>query len=221
MSGGLMYDGHDFGELLYYGDPEFTWLDSRPETRDVPGRDGAEFLGMTFGPASVSFSIGLVGPAGGRRDAISVLGSWLKVDEPKPLYLPDTPDRYYLAVPDGPLDLTRLVRGDMGTMGFALVDPIAYGETRSVTVPSGGSATLIVGGTAPATMRIDAQAAVRDSSSNVWGVRLDEGDFIHVDTGSSSARIVAIDCLARTCVVQGVPTLPTLDSESLDRKSVV
>lgn len=211
----LTYDGHDFADLFVYGDPEFTWLDARPEMRDVAGRDGSAYLGMTYGPAVVSFAIGLVGDPDDRRDAISQLGRWLDVTEPKQLYLPDTPSRYYLAVPEGPLELTRLVCGDMGRIKFSLVDPIAYGQTATASLPSGGSVSITVGGTAPTMPLITASSAVRNSTSLVWGVRLDNADFVHVATGSSSSRSVKIDCNARTCTVTNAAKIPTLDSDWL------
>lgn len=211
----LIYNGHDFASLFVYGDPTFSILDAQPVLEDVNGRNGQAFLGMTYGSSQVSFTVGIVDDALDRRNAFSQLGQWLMVDEPKPLYLPDTPDRYYLAVPNGAIEVERCIKADKATVTFLLVDPIAYGETKTATVPSGGSATINVGGTAPTMPTIAAASAVRDATSLVWGLRLDSADYVHVETGSASARRVDIDCGGRVCKVANAAKLPTLDSDWL------
>ena len=209
----LTYDGHDLESLFACGDPEITILNSIPDAESPSGRDGSIVIGRRWGDASVSFAIGASGTAAQRRAAFSTLGAWLTVDGPRQLVLPDTPDRYYLAIPDGPLDLKRGIMGEMARLTFTLTDPIAYGQQRTANIPSGGSVSITVGGTAPAKPTITASAAVRDSSSEVWGVRLDSGKVLHIATGSSSARAVSIDCDARTSTVAGAIALPTLDSD--------
>ena len=85
----------------------------------------------------------------------------------------------------------------------------------TLTVPSGGSISFNVGGTYRARPRITA-SAVRDSSSQVWGLKLDNADFVHVVTGSASARSVDIDCDGRTCIVNSSTSMITLDSDWLE-----
>lgn len=211
----LIFDGHDFATLFIYGDPKITILNAKPDTREVSGRDGAAFVGLTYGASSVAFTIAAIGGPEERRTALSTLGGWLKVDGPKPLYLPDTPDRYYLAVPSGALDLKRLIDGETATVTFSLTDPVAYGEAQTASLASGGTATINVGGTAPTYLDIAADSAVRDGTAHVWGVRVDDADFVHVATGAAAARKVEIDSGGRVCKVANAVTLPTLDSDWL------
>ena len=211
----LVYDGHDFADLFAYGDPKFSILASKPVLEDVDGRNGQAFLGMTYGSSEVSFTIGLTGEPEARRGAFSSLGAWLMVDEPKPLYLPDTADRYYLAVPSGAVSVKRCVNSDIAQVTFKLTDPVAYGQEHTATLPSGGSVSFNVGGTAPTMPTITASSAVRDSTSLTWGVRLDSSAFVHVPTGSGSSRAVSVDCAERVCTVASSVTLPTLDSDWL------
>ena len=211
----LIFDGHDFSELFVYGDPQITILNAKPDTREVSGRNGAAFIGLTYDASTVAFTIAAFGNAEARRNAFSQLGTWLMVDEPKPLYLPDTPDRYYLAVPDAGLDLTRGIGGEMAQVTFTLVDPVAYGYEKTATLPSGGSASINVNGTAPTYLNVVAASAVRNSSAQVWGVKVDNTDYIHVATGSSSSRKVEIYSEERICKVADALTLPTLDSDWL------
>lgn len=211
----LIFNGHDFATLFVYGDPKITVLNAKPVTREVNGRDGEAFVGLTYGASSVAFTIAAIGGPEERRTALSTLGGWLKVDGPKPLYLPDTPDRYYLAVPDGALDLARCIDGELATVTFMLTDPVAYGDSHTAALASGGTATINVSGTAPTYLNVSADSATRNSSSLVWGVRVDSQDYVHVATGTSSPCKVEIDSGERVCKVANAVTLPTLDSDWL------
>jgi predicted phage tail component-like protein len=212
----VIFDGHDLDELFICGEPEITILDMTPNIKPTDAHEGAVFAGTSFGTSTVKFQIAVIGEsAEARRNAFSNLGMWLDVDEPKRLVLPDTPDRYYMAVPSGGLDIKRHYDGEIATLTFVLVNPVAYGREISFTVPSGGSITFNVGGTYKTRPRIQA-SAVRDSSSLVYGLRLDEQDFVHIATGSASARTVDVDCDERTCKVNSSVSMITLDSDWLE-----
>lgn len=214
----LTYNGHDLTTLFLCGDPEISILNSQPDNRDVSGRNGAAFIGMTYGVSTVTCTIAALGTASERRAKFSTLGQWLMVDEPKPLYLPDTPDRYYLAVPSGELKLDRAFDGEITSLTFELTDPVAYGTSRTASLSSGGSATISIGGTAPTYLNVVANSAVRNSSSLVWGIRVDNADFIHVATGSDSSRKVEAYSDKRLCKVANAITIPTLDSSWIELK---
>lgn len=211
----LMYDGHDFESLFIVGDPEISILNYQPKTVESDSKNGSAVIGKTWGNSTVAFTLVVEGSASERRDKLSTLGAWLDVDEPKPLVLPDNPDRYYMAVPDGSLDLNRAIGAEYAQITFLVNEPDSYGKTRTVTVPSGGSVSFIVGGTAPTHPRITANA-VRDSSSQVWGIKLDEGDYVHIATGAAAARAVVIDCEKRTATISDSVTIPTLESDWLE-----
>lgn len=212
----LIFNGHDFSDLFVCGEPEYSMLVSSTQYADIENRNGSVVLGRTWGDSTVTFSLGIDGTAAERRNKLSTLGYWLAVDEPKKLHVPDMPGRYFMAVPDGGIETTRGVDGEIARLTFKMVDPIAYGNEITVTVPSGGSVTFNVDGTAAAKPTITASAAIRNSSAFVWGLRLDDGDFVHVATGSASARSVAIDCDERTCIVNNSVKVPTLDSDWLE-----
>ena len=210
----ILFDGHDLCELFLCGTPEFKILNSVVEFYETPGRNGAVMAQRTWGVSTVEFPIATIGNATERRNALSTLGAWLNVDEPKKLVFPDTPERYYLAVPDGELSLDRGVDNEIGNLKFTLTDPIAYGVEREVTVPSGGSVTFRVDGTYAAKPTITAAAAVRKSSSPfAWQLTLDSGDFIRLSLGDNNAHAVAIDCEERTSKVDGAVMLPTTTSD--------
>ena len=210
---GVMFDSHDLEAMLIVGDPEITPFSFAPSYYETK-RDGAVVSDVLMAPATVAFTVVVTGEAGERRDKLSTLAMWLNVDEPKQLVLPDTPGRYYMAIPDGELKLTRCVDGEIGQLTFTITEPASYGPEREVTVPSGGSVTFVVDGTYPTAPVITA-AAVRDNSSQVWGLKLDNADFVHIATGNASARNIVLDCGARTLTVQTAVALPTLDSDWL------
>lgn len=211
----ISFDGHDFDELFIVGNPRMSVLSYAPNYADSQSRDGAAVKGIRKGTASVTFTLVALGSHSEIRDKWSTLGAWLDVDEPRKLVLPDTPDRYYLAVPDGSLDINRAINGESTEITFTVTEPTSYGTVHSVVVPSGGSVTFRVGGTAPARPVITASNATRNQSSLVWGLRLDDGDYVHVATGLASAVQVVADCDARTLSVNGAATIPTIDSDWL------
>lgn len=208
----VIFDGHDLSELFIIGDPSITVFGHRVRYDESDNRNGSVVLGRTWGNGSVTFSVANVGDMEERRHRWSMLAAWLDVDEPKKLVLPDTPGRYYWAIPDGDVTPDRYYNNEVAQLTFTITDPIAYGRERSVTVPSGGSASFMVGGNAP-TMPVITANAVRNATSQVWGLRLDEGDFIHIETGSASARSVVLDCEKRTLVLNGGAAIPTIDSD--------
>lgn len=211
----LTFNGHDLTADFICGEPKRSIIKATP-TLHERSLNGSVFAGMRFAASSISFTIAtMASTATERREAFSTLGSWLDVDEPKQLVLPETPDWYWLAVPDGSFDIEKHIDGDSAELTFVLVDHVAYGIERTVTVPSGGSVTFDVDGTYAAKPNIKA-TAVRDSTALVWGVRLDSADFVHVATGASSGRVTVIDCDARTVTVSSNTSILTLDSDWLE-----
>lgn len=213
----VIYDGHDLGELFVCGDPDLSILNMQPSIKDVNGRNGAVFVGSQLGTSTVEFQITAIGAnVADRRNAFSTLGMWLNVDEPKRLVLPDTPDRYYLAVPDGELSLARHYDGEITKLSFTLVDPIAYGREITLTVPSGGSVAFNVSGTYAAKPTIECGGAVRSSESLLWGLLLDSSDYIYIPTGTDNSIHVKADCDERSCYVGYTVGMITLDSDWLE-----
>ena len=214
---GLIFDGHSFDELFLYGDPDITILQSNVSYADSNSRNGSIVIGKTWNNSTVSFTIAVTGSADERRNAFSILGMWLNVDEPKKLVLPDTPDRYYMAIPVGNIDLLRHIGAETAVVSFDIVDPIAYGREVTVNVPSAGSVTFNVGGTAPTKPKISATGAIRDSQSLVYGLRLDNSDYAYVATGTDNSTKVNIDCDERYVILNsgtlsqqvGMITLPS------------
>ena len=189
---------------------------SSPDVTSVPGRDGGLLVANDLAPLEVKVACRLVTDTIDPREVQQVWAdavARIRNAGEQALYL--TPERYRMAVLAGETALEYASYSATGELTFLCTDPVAYGRERTVTVPSGGSATFMVDGTYPARPAIAAASAVRGASSLVWRLRLDDGDFIAVDTGSASARKVEIDCAGRWCKVADALKLPTLDSDWL------
>lgn len=184
----------------------------RVETETVAGRDGVVVREVTYEPPPVTITI--IGRVGFDTDkARRELAELFSVREPKVLQFSGDDGRYYMAVPSE-LDWSKFVTLGRLTVEFTIPDAAMYGERRSVTVPSGGQARIVTGGTYPTGMKIEG-TVTRNASSKLWGIQLDDADFIHIDTGSDSPRAISIDTERRVAKVSGSVTLPTLDSDWL------
>jgi len=215
MTRTVIFDGHDLSDVVDVGVPNIGALASKTTYETVPGRNGKVVTGHTWDSFNVEFMVYAHGTPDECREALSRLGMWLDVDEPKRLVLPDWSDRQWLAMPDGDVPLARYVGDESGKVRFVMTDPIAYGARRGVTVPSGGSVSFFVGGTYKTVPRI-VGTVKRDSSSHQWGIRLDEEDYLHVEIGVSSNVSLTLDCGECTCTVSGAVSLPTLSSDWLE-----
>lgn len=208
----MQYNGFDLSDYE-------TVVVSRPlpqmrnVTAEVPSRDGLVVRGATMAEATAQVMVAFSGDSEARRHKIRELSSVLLRDIEARLEFDDDSGLYYMAR----VGETELVEHPMSgslMVSFLIPDPVMFGDVHTATVPSGASVEIEVGGTHPTYPRIEA-SATRDTSTGLWGVRMDDGDFLHVATGSSSARTVALDCRERTCIVNGNATLPTLDSDWL------
>lgn len=211
----LSYDGHNLESLFICGDPELSILNSQPDIANTESRNGAMFLGMRYDVSTVSFTIVATGSASERRDKFSTLGDWLMVSSPRKLILPDTPDRYYAAVPQGALELQRGFDAEYAKLTFTLTDPIAFSNTLSSATSTDGVADMTIGGTAPTYITVTANSAIPDGN-NLWGVSRYSNVFtgMAADIGASTTgRKVVINSEQRSFAVAGSLKFMTLSSE--------
>lgn len=178
----------------------------------VSGSDNYIAMGATFLPEPIV--VRLVAPSAGRRERRRLarwLGGTLYRREPARLSMSSDDGMYCMAVVADRPDLNELVVGGTVDVKFQPMHAALYGETHSATVPSGGSVAIVVGGTYPTMPRISAASA----TGTTWGVRVDGASYLHVPK-SSAAQSVEADCEHRVCLVGGLVTLPTLDSDWLE-----
>lgn len=183
---------------------------------EVSGMDGGKLTDSKLGQATVKvFVMANDKNIADMREAVRRLCGMIYTDEPKVLALSSDNGRYYKAVLDGEVPFVEHTRSGLFELNFATESPALYGSEKAVTIPSGGSVTIIVGGTYPTYPVIE--GSVYGSGTNtLWGLRLDEGDYIRISTGSTAARNVVIDCEDRKSTVSSAIKLPILGSDWLE-----
>lgn len=207
---GLTFGGYDLSTDFVCGDPELSMYNAEPNILEPQSSNGAVFVGMRYGTSRVTVTVAAEGTALERRNKFSELGGRLFVDEPKKLILPDAPDRYYMAVPDGGLEIQRAYGAEYATLTFMLTDPIAAAVTESSESSTNGNAYCTVGGTAPTYIRFETVGtASGESGTNLWGVQLGSiGDKFIVTMNDGATSVQAN---METKKVTG-GKMPTLDS---------
>lgn len=209
----IIFNGQTLDDYGICGDPEITTAPFSVTMEDGASFDGARFIGSNLKPGKASFKMAILGDGAERRMTLSRLTKAIKVDEPKPLYLPDSPDWYYLAVPDFDMTPERHFGGEVIDLSFTLIDPVAYGEEKSAFVGNGGSVTFTVGGTAPTYPYFANTLETPDSTTQQWGIRLDGQDVFVLNFGTTANRYVRADFAERVAYISDTLKLPTLDSD--------
>lgn len=183
-------------------------------TREVSGARGVRLTGSTMMPATITVRLVMGNmDATARREAVRDLAFALHTDEPQKLFISSDNGLYYMAILDGESPFTEHVRSGIVEVNFVSEDPALYGKEHSVVVPSGGNVSFFVDGTCPTRPTIRSTTAKGASSSYLWGVRLDDGDYLRMVTGSTLDKTVEIDCEARVGKLSGSPKLPVLGSD--------
>ena len=183
-------------------------------TTEVSGMDGNRITGSVMMPNRliVSFVMG-ERDSTERREAVRNLTSMLHTTELAPLMFASDNGLYYMAILDGEVPIQEHVRSGIVEVNFVTESPALYGETRTVTVPSGGSVRIYVDGVYVTYPKISGSVNGSSSASYQWGLRLDERDYMRMVTGSTSARLVTMDCEKRLATLSGAVKLPTLTSD--------
>lgn len=210
----VTFDGVDLTALGFVGEYRAPLLPREIYREQVAGRDGDVFLGARYSAKTITLrlTVRAQDPAE-RQRAVRVLAAVLAVDEPKPLVLSIDGGLYHRAIPTSNGDGTRYLNHTSFDVDFEVLDPAAYGETRTVTVPSGGSVTFEVGGTYQTMPIVVATQAKNDASAGRWKLILDGGDYLIANV-ASAARLEA-DCYARTLKVAGATRVLELDGDWL------
>ena len=210
----VVFDGHRLNDRFYVGEvavglPEFV-----PSIEDHPAFDGARMVGKRLGTVGIDIAL-VTKPVQGEapREALSDLMAWLDVDGPRRLALSEDRGLWRLCVPRGAPQVQDDRWNDRVVVSLTQLEPALYGLEREVTVPSGGSVTVRVGGDYPTKPTISSDAAVRDSTTLLWGLRLDGSALMYASVPVGTASSVVMDCAERTCSVNGATTIPSLTSD--------
>lgn len=122
------------------------------------------------------------------------LAALLHTERPAPLYLPDDPTRYHLAIVDGTTEIDSLLNAfPSTTITFRVFDPIAYGNARTERLDANVTRMVDAGGTWAA------RPTVRSTTSGgTWRVtNVTTGEFVEVNAetvGGTVASGAALVC---------------------------
>lgn len=182
----------------------------------VPGRDGELFRSARLDGYDLPVDIWL--RSDDRRDAAQVrreVAELLYTERPAPLYLPDDPTRYLLAIVSGATDLGEITDDcPFTTVNFHVGDPVYYGNKRRVDGAS-GTFSVNAGGNRPAHLSI----AARPDAAGAWGVRnIDTGEQVRLAASVASGAVVRIDMALERATVNGQDAAVTLDSDFFEIK---
>ena len=143
------FDGHSLEELFVIEDVRRPVLGSASATTQAVGlADGGVFLATRYEVPEIKVSLAQAWrDPRDARDALRRLAAWLHVDSPRPLEFGDESSAYYMALPSGALDASRVgVSAERIEVTFAVPDALLRsGITRSVT-SADGLAEFEVGG---------------------------------------------------------------------------
>lgn len=199
----VTFNGQNLTNSYYVSDLRSQLLPRDLMMQEVPGRDGMLYTGARLAKRTIPLRFTTMSKdMATRRAAARVLASILAVDEPKPLHISVDGDLYYMAVPTSTSEDTNWMNATSFDVEFECPDPVAYGEKKTLTVPSGGSLTFTVNGTYPTMPKISVASAA--NTDVFWLLTLENGDFLSVTlpTGVGAVPIVA-DCEQRTLKVNG------------------
>lgn len=174
------------------------------ETQSVMGRNGVVVLGSTLSSVAITVYVVLRGTSlSDRKEELRRLLGMLDTTEEHRLYIASDNGRYYMAKLDGEQELAERATSSRVALRFMASEPYLYGDVQQVTIPSGGSATFSVGGTQVVYPRITG-TVTRDASTQMWCLRLDDGDVMQVPMGTAQGS-VEIDCAEMFVKVNGAP----------------
>lgn len=213
----VTFDGVDLGELCHVSDLQAPLLPRTICEEDVAGRDGSLYTGVRLQPRDINVRMTVKGATlADRREAARNVAAVLAVDSPRPLSISADDGLWWMAIPTTDGDVELMANHSSFDVTFRAVDPVAYGDQRTITVPSGGSVTFLVDGTYPARPTVRASAAA-NGAGGFWKLQLEDGSYLiaTVPDGLGTAPVVA-DCLARTLYVNGTLTLLQPDADWLE-----
>lgn len=217
MRTNVVFDGFNLSDAFDITDLSRPDSEFEAETQEVPGMDGTMLTGARLGTVTIEMTLTAIGKTKAERvEAMHALTALLnRTDDPRRLEFTDEGGLYRLAVPISGGSRKGYFNAESKHVVFLIPDPVLYGAERSATIPSGGSASIHIGGTYAAKPRITAAAAVR-ASNGLWGIRLDDGDYSNVSVPTSAASAVLIDAGTREVRVSGNPAMITLASDWLE-----
>lgn len=190
QSDSIVFNGHDLSKLVYCKVRRPIMADVSASFEDAPGRHGEYFKNARRSGYDLQIDMWI--RTEHRREVAKArheLAALLWSDEPAPLYLPDDPTRYLMAIVSGATDLDEITDDcPQATVTFHIGDPDYYGQHRRMDVS--GAASFAVGGTLPAALTVTAKPGACSS----WRItNTDTAEFVEVVQPLTASSVVRMD----------------------------
>ena len=210
----VKFNGHDLSALVYCKVNRPIMAPVNALFEEVSGRHGELFKSAYLGGYDLPVDIWL--RSDDRRDAATIrhlLAEMLYTEAPAPLFLPDDPTRYLMAIVSGSTDLGEITdECPYTTVTFHIGDPFYYGNKRRVQAQA-GMFGINAGGNRPAALTITAHP----ESGVAWSIRnLDTGEKVQLDMDVAEDSIVRVDMALERVTVNSHEAPITLDSDFFD-----
>ena len=191
--------------------------DLTDDSEDKDGDDGSIYRCVYIPSREITLECRAFEDTWADFDALidTLMVAFLSDREERELRVRTRPGTYYMAHFTGYDEGDR--EGGTGIGGFTLTfvasDPHRYSDSeRTANIPSAGSVTFTVGGTVPCLPKVQSSVAIRDSTSKLWGVKLDNAVHLRVSPSTTSRKAVSIDCASRAVTIDNATSMITLDS---------
>lgn len=207
----IRFNGHDLSELVYCKVERPILPPVEASFEEIGGRHGEVFKRARMGGYDLPVTMWLRTES--RREVAEArhrLASMLWTDEPAPLFLPDDPTRYLMAIVSGSTDLGEITDDcPQATVTFHIGDPVYYGAKRRQNARA-GELFLNAGGTRPAHLEVTAVPAAGSS----WRLtNVDTGEFVEVRGALTSSSTIRIDMARERATVNQATAAVTIDSD--------
>lgn len=165
----------------------------------VPGRNGELVHVDGFEAEEITVTAHLRSHSvEGTAKTARALAAALESTEPRPLYLPDEPWDYVLAIYEGGSELSRNAHRPSVDLVFLVPDPVGYGMRRSKEVE--GSGILTSGGS----YRTWPTVTATPPAGSYWQVtNVGSGEFVRVEADFTGEQEVVVDMGLQRCTVSG------------------
>ena len=200
QSDSIVFNGNDLSSLVYCKIRRPIMASVNPTFESVPGRSGEAF--KTVKRDGYDLVVDMWIRSEHRREVAEArhkLAAMLWTEEPAPLYLPDDPTRYLMAIVSGATDLDEITDDcPNASVTFHIGDPDYHGQSRRISTT--GTAAFSVGGTLPASIKVTAKPAAGSS----WRItNADTGEFVEVAQTLTADSEIVLDFANEKATVNG------------------
>ena len=211
----FLFNGHNLSDLVMCRMERPIMPPVEVKSEQVGARHGELFRSARLRSYTVPVKVWLRSEDRRRvADIRHALAAMLWTEEPAPLYLPDDPCRYHLAIVSDATDLGAITDElPSTTIDFMVCDPVAFGSKREQALASGTSVEVKAGGTWKSWPVV---TITPSSTSSVKLLNVTTGEAVEITSatygGSIPSKQIVLDFEGQRATVNGATCGVTLAS---------